>query len=75
MTILVTPAVIDARRTKLHCSRSQGHLARWGAAVAHYQGMPLLVTLAAMALDVIIDFGLECLDQNPPCTLARDLVQ
>ena len=28
-----------------------------------------------MALDVIIDFGLECLDQRPPCTLARNLVQ
>src|ERR1700747_3087561 len=75
MTILITPAGIDPRRFKLHRSCSQRQLARLSAAVAHHQGVPLLATLAAMELDVIIDFGLECFDQHPPCTLARDLVQ
>jgi hypothetical protein len=39
------------------------------------KAVPLLVTLAAMALDVIIGFSLECFDQHTPCTLARDLVR
>jgi hypothetical protein len=43
--------------------------------IAHYQGMALLVALAAMALDVIIGLGLKSFDQHPPRTLARDLVQ
>jgi hypothetical protein len=43
--------------------------------IAHHQGVALLVTLAAMALDLIIDFSLQCLRQHPPCTLARDHVQ
>jgi hypothetical protein len=46
-----------------------------GVTIAHHQGMPLLVALAAMALNIIIDFGLEGFDQHPSGTLARDLVQ
>jgi hypothetical protein len=36
---------------------------------------PLLITLAAIALDLIIDFSLERLEQHPPRTLACDLIQ
>src|SRR5947209_16659733 len=74
-TGLVQPAVIDARRLELHCPCSQRHLASLGVTIAHHQGVPLLVALAAIALEVIIDFSLECFEQHPPCTLARDLVQ
>src|SRR6516162_3404887 len=74
-TRLIQPAVIDARCLELHCPRSERHLASLAMTIAHHQGVALLVTLAAMALDVIIDFSLECLEQHPPCTLARDLVQ
>src|SRR5690348_3307936 len=74
-TRLIQPAVIDARRVELHCPRSERHFTSLAMTIAHHQGAPLLVTLAAMALEVIIDFSLECLEQHPPCTLARDLVQ
>ena len=67
--------VIDPGRAKLHCPSSQRQLARRSAAITHYQSVPLLVTLVAMALDVIIDFSFECFDQHPPRTLAGDLVQ
>ena len=75
MTMFITPAVIDPRRAKLHCSGSQRHFARLGVTVAHHQGMPLLVALAAIALNIIIDFGPQRFAQHPPGTLARDLVQ
>jgi hypothetical protein len=75
MTMFITPAVIDARCPQLHGSCSQRHLARLGATVAHHQGVSLLVTLVAMALNVIVNLSLQCFHQHPPCTLARDLIQ
>jgi len=44
-------------------------------AVAHYQRASVLVALAPMALDVIVDLRLKRFHQHPPCALARDLVQ
>jgi hypothetical protein len=75
VTMLITPAVIHSRRAKLHCSRSERHFARLGATVAHHQGVPMLATLAVMALNVIVDLGPERFAQHPPCALARDLME
>ena len=44
-------------------------------AVAHHQGAPVLVALAAMAFDVIVGFGPKRLHQHPPRSHPRDLVQ
>jgi hypothetical protein len=75
MTMFIPPAVSDPQRTKLHRARAQRQLARAGVAIAHHPGVPLFVARAAMALDIIINLRLECCDQHPPGTLARDLVQ
>jgi hypothetical protein len=45
------------------------------ATITEHQRVPPLVTLAAMVLNVIVDVSLERCDQDPPCTLARNLVQ
>jgi hypothetical protein len=75
VTILIPPAVIDSRCVKLHRSRSERHFARLGMTVAHHQGVLMLVTLAVMALNVIVDLGPERFAQYPPYALARDLIQ
>src|ERR1700757_2397858 len=74
-TRFITPAVGDPRRSELHGACSQCQLARSGATIAHHQGVPVLVALAAMTLNVIVDFNSERFAQHPPCTLACDLVQ
>jgi len=51
-TRFIEPAVIDPRRVELHRPGAERHLASWRVTIAHYQGMPLRVTLTAMALDV-----------------------
>jgi hypothetical protein len=73
--MLIPPAVIDSRRVKIHRSRSERHFARLGATVAHHQAVPMLVTLAVMALNVIVDRGPERFAQHPPYALTRDLIQ
>ena len=35
----------------------------------------MLIPLAVMAFNVIVDLGPERFDQHPPCALARDLIQ
>jgi hypothetical protein len=74
-TLLVTPAIIDPRRVKLHRPRSHRELALPAATIAHDQGMALFVSLAAMAFEIIVDLSLQRFDQHPPCTFPRDLVQ
>jgi hypothetical protein len=44
------------------------------AAVAHHQPAAVLVTLADVAGDVVVDLGLQRLGQHPPGTLTNQLV-
>jgi hypothetical protein len=44
------------------------------AAVAYHQPPAVLVTLADMAGDVVIDLGLQSLGEHPPRALTNELV-
>ena len=54
VALLIATAVVDPRCLNFHGSTSQGDLAGGGVPIAHYQGVPLFVAVAAMALDIAI---------------------
>ena len=65
LTMLNTPPVINL--VKLHWCRSQRHLARLGATIAHHQSVPMLVARAAITLlDLSGGLGSERFDQLCP---------
>jgi hypothetical protein len=75
VTVLVHPAIVDSRGSDLHRSGPAEDLALSGVAVAHHQGVPMLILLSSGRLDVGFHLGFEGLGEHPPRSGSGDLVE
>ncbi len=75
VAVLVHPLVVDPRGLDLHRSGPAEDLALSGVAVAHHQGVPLLILLSSGRLDVVGHLGFEGLGEHPPRSGSDNLVE
>ena len=71
----IRAAVIHPRRPHRYRTRGTHHLALTGMAVADHQPPTTLVPLGGMRGEIVVDLGLQGGGQQPPGTLAYQLVQ
>ena len=71
----IRAAVIHPRRPHRDRTRGTHHLALTGMAVADHQPPATLVPLGGMRGEIVVDLGLQGGGQQPPGTLAYQLVQ